>query len=389
MSGVRCPVFGVRCSVFGTRYSQLRVRLLALVVTVAIGGACAGARPVISASEPSLQRRSDVVQTARTLDDALVAAGAYPHIQPRCLYYDLESAGHSDYSFAVRFNQAKCGGDSPSNLLDRFSVTDGRVLWSDTADGGTLKALGELLKSRSRLEPQHVALSGSLERSPRRGNPIWAANGLPLNVECDDAGGRGQGISSPDRRITLQFRCHERQRISVRVTRASGGIDDSPVAVEGDVLWRPQEVLWSPDSQRFVVNGGSSAYSGFTFVVFDITARVITRDITTPAQRDMFDRFPPCKAAFVIPQDCATVPGYANMSAIGWTRNSSAVLIFAEVPCSSTYGGIMCQVMGYEVDATTGRILQTVTARQMKSRWQKYMAWPMRIPDPPKYHNSE
>ena len=140
-------MFGVRYSVLGVRYAQVRVQL-ALVFAVAMGSACAGARPVISASEPSLERRSDVAQAARILHDALVAAGAFPHIQPRCLYYDLESARDRDYSFAVRFNQARCGGESPSNLLDRFSVLEGQVLWSDPADGGVLKPLSAFLKRR-------------------------------------------------------------------------------------------------------------------------------------------------------------------------------------------------------------------------------------------------
>ena len=102
---------------------------------------------MISASEPSLERRSDVVQAARTLHDALVAGGAYPHIQPRCLYYVLESIEGRDYDFAARFNQARRGGESPSNLLDRFTVREGQVLWHDTADSA-LKPLSAFLKRR-------------------------------------------------------------------------------------------------------------------------------------------------------------------------------------------------------------------------------------------------
>ncbi len=135
---------------FGAQCAQVRVQL-ALVFTVVIGGACAAARPAISAREPSLARRSDVVQAARTLHDALVAAGAYPHIQPRCLYYDLEGIDSRDYHFAVRFNQARCGGESLSNLLDRFTVSEGHALWHDQADS-TLKPLSALLKRRSALK---------------------------------------------------------------------------------------------------------------------------------------------------------------------------------------------------------------------------------------------
>ena len=132
------------------RYSQVRTRLLVLIVAGISFSACATAGLTITALDPALERRADVVQAAQTLHDTLVGAKAYPHIQPRCLYYDLMAADpRNDYPFAVRFNQAKCGGNSWSNLLERFSVIDGRVLWSDTADGGTLKPLSEFLKSRN------------------------------------------------------------------------------------------------------------------------------------------------------------------------------------------------------------------------------------------------
>ena len=45
----------------------------------------------------------------------------------------------------------------------------------------------------------------------------------------------------------------------------------------------------------------------------------------------------------------------------------------------------MCQVMGYELDVPTGRILGRMTARELKLRYQAQMAWPMRIPDKPSY----
>lgn len=126
----------------------MRTRLLVLIVAGISVSACATAGLTITASEPSLERRTDVVEAARTLHSALVTAKAFPHVQPRCLYYDLMAADPRDHHFAVRFNQAKCGGNSPSNLLDRFAVIDGKVLWSDTADGGTLKPLDEFLKRR-------------------------------------------------------------------------------------------------------------------------------------------------------------------------------------------------------------------------------------------------
>ena len=45
----------------------------------------------------------------------------------------------------------------------------------------------------------------------------------------------------------------------------------------------------------------------------------------------------------------------------------------------------MCQVMGYELEVPTGRILVRMPARELKRKYQSQMAWPMRIPDRPRY----
>lgn len=126
----------------------MRTRLLVLIVAGISLSACAHRGVTITALDPALERRADVVEAAQTLHDALMGANVYPHIQPRCLYYDVWGVSDRQYYFAVRFNQARCGGNSFSNLLDRFAVRSGRVLWEDTADGGTLKPFSEFLKSR-------------------------------------------------------------------------------------------------------------------------------------------------------------------------------------------------------------------------------------------------
>ena len=74
------------------------------------------------------------------------------------------------------------------------------------------------------------------------------------------------------------------------------------------------------------------------------------------------------------------------------TRLTEAQTDFAmkpEVPCSSSYGGIMCQVQGYEVNVPTGSIAMRLTARDIKARWQSHMAWTFHIPDPPEYRSAQ
>jgi hypothetical protein len=73
------------------------------------------------------------------------------------------------------------------------------------------------------------------------------------------------------------------------------------------------------------------------------------------------------------------------MSGVSWVRGSTAVVVMAEVPCSSSYGGIMCQVQGYELDAANGSILKRMSAAELKKQWQHKMAWDMHIPDHPQY----
>jgi hypothetical protein len=163
------------------------------------------------------------------------------------------------------------------------------------------------------------------------------------------------------------------------------------------------ELLWSPDSHAFFVNGSDSAISGSMYVYL-ADEPTQPKDITEEAQRDMLKEFPPCKAAFPNAGDadgCTKasrdqVPGCEygepnpkytpeyNMVGIDWA-NASTILVMAEIPCDSLFGGIMCQVMGYELEVPSGRILKRMDAKQLKLDWQKSMAWKFRMPEPPNY----
>jgi hypothetical protein len=135
--------------------------------------------------------------------------------------------------------------------------------------------------------------------------------------------------------------------------------------------------LWAPDSSAFAVNGSESAYAGNEFVVYQIGGEPIASTrITATAQRDMVSTYPPCRATGLDGGACQRIAKSRdfNMSAIAWTRGSKALVVFAEVPCSSGYGGIMCQVMGYELEMPTGRILTRMPARELKRRYQSQMA---------------
>jgi hypothetical protein len=174
----------------------------------------------------------------------------------------------------------------------------------------------------------------------------------------------------------------------LRIDRRDGRIHEVPVQ-RADGGWRPQELLWAPDSRAFFINGSASAYAGFSVVVYVLSSvgDVRALDVTSLAQRDMVRTFPPCKVQALSRAACTRIeqaPEY-NVSAITWTLGGRGVVVVAEIPCSSLYGGIMCQVMGYELEIPTGRIVRRMNARDLKRRYQGSMTWDLRIPEPPIY----
>jgi hypothetical protein len=109
--------------------------------------------------------------------------------------------------------------------------------------------------------------------------------------------------------------------------------------------------------------------------------------MTQAIQADMVRLFPPCKALNRDAQNCASIAKHPewNISGIAWANGSAAIIVMAEVPCSSSYGGIMCQVQGYELNVPTGAIVKRFSPRELKAQWQGSMAWEMRIPEPPEF----
>lgn len=207
---------------------------------------------------------------------------------------------------------------------------------------------------------------------------IWAKNATALTCQHSK-----ETIQAPDRRATVRVVCEADLPYNLEVVTAHG--QRREVGLRSGA----NELLWAPNSQSFLVNGSESSYSGFFVDVyqFEDSGRVVNQTITKSAQRDMVESFPPCKALNRDNKVCARIvrkPEY-NMSGLGWSADSSAVYVFAEVPCSSLYGGIMCQVLGYELSVPAGRILKRLTPQDAKQKWGTLAAWEINIPDPPEY----
>ena len=231
--------------------------------------------------------------------------------------------------------------------------------------------------------PGHV-LSRLRPSSPP---PIWSSAGVSLPVGCEESADIVT-VPSGDRRAHVEVRCGEldtKRRVRLRIFTQDGRRFDHWIDRS---YWRPQEVVWAPDSSAFVVNGSESVHAGNEFMLYDWRrGRVTPTHLTATAQRDMVSLFPPCWADGLTDADCRVIvknPEF-NMSVIAWTSDAKAVVVFAEVPCSSSFGGIMCQVMGYELEVPSGRILARMNARELKRRYQAQMAWPMRFPEEPLY----
>ena len=235
-------------------------------------------------------------------------------------------------------------------------------------------------------------LIGLSAHSLAGGNPIWSKAGVRLPTGCEDSRDV-QVVRSPGGRARVEVRCGGTSAIGktvLRVTAAKNSPVDVALHTPAGSFWRPEELVWAPDASAFAINGSEGAIAGLEFVVVDIERVPIAPvRISAAAQRDMVATYPPCRARDLEPDDCQRITGNPefNMSAIAWTRGARAVVVFAEVPCSSRYGGIMCQAMGYELEVATGRILARMAPRELKRRFQSHMAWPMRIPDAPLYRH--
>ena len=156
-----------------------------------------------------------------------------------------------------------------------------------------------------------------------------------------------------------------------------------------DVFTSPHnDLLWAPDSKAFLVDAGEGMTSPSFVQVYtldDPQLRAI--DITHDVEQDMVKTFPPCNALFIDPSTCRKIekqPDY-NTTAITWINDSSALIVLAQVPCTSNYGGISCQSMGYEVEVPSGKILKRIPPPEFKKAYQKLMQQEYVVPIAPQY----
>src|SRR5215208_1674772 len=84
--------------------------------------------------------------------------------------------------------------------------------------------------------------------------PTWARAAVTLEPRCNQGGSSpAQQIPSPDEAVMIEVDCRRStaadEGIVVRVTYPGGQSHTVSLEKSGYELWRPQELLWSPDSK--------------------------------------------------------------------------------------------------------------------------------------------
>ncbi len=52
-------------------------------------------------------------------------------------------------------------------------------------------------------------------------------------------------------------------------------------------------------------------------------------------------------------------------------------------------GGIDCQVLGYEIEVPSGKILRRMESKEFARRWQHSMAWKFEDPGPAEFKEAD
>lgn len=196
-----------------------------------------------------------------------------------------------------------------------------------------------------------------------RPDHIWSKQSSTLYLVVDNESITTVGtrsVASPDGRSKLEISFKTgKQGDAIAVARFV--LQNRVIPVELDENWVQIEVLWSPNSRSLAITGSYNAYTNSTRI-YVIGAHSIQRMPTVSVRSDMVRTFPPCKASNADPMACRRKESGEdfNYATVAWA-GSTTVVVMAEVPCSSSQGGIMCQVEGYEFDTQTGNILRRMT----------------------------
>ncbi len=223
--------------------------------------------------------------------------------------------------------------------------------------------------------------------------PIWSKKAIGFPASCFADALRSckpLKIFSPDRQsfvdVSYAPNTANPPDLLVNLTVISHGKSLGSVNLPGSV---EGEIVWALNSAAFFINGNNNGNGDYHFGVYRL--RDSDLEEITPAEfafRDMVSTFPPCRARDPHEKcdELAKDPsGYIGTAALDWLPDSSGIVIMAEVTCSSSMGGIMCSVLGYELEIPSGQILRRMEPKEFAHRWQHSMAWKFQDPGPPEF----
>lgn len=123
------------------------------------------------------------------------------------------------------------------------------------------------------------------------------------------------------------------------------------------------EVIWSPDSKALAITASDGGWVGTwdVYVLLRKRGRLTRIEITQKVREDFARRF-----------KCDELPGAGpqepNIGALTWLRDSTTLLLLAEVPPVGTCPE-MKKLTGYAISVPSGNILDFYSEREIRSRW--------------------
>jgi hypothetical protein len=228
---------------------------------------------------------------------------------------------------------------------------------------------------------------------PIPNKPIWSKKGTTFPVGCDTPSFnacRFLRILSPNAKsvVEISYDKPTANYPGIAIAKIQVKTDGKLVGEVLPVGTVEPELVWSPDSKGFFINGNDNGYGDDHLAVHLLDAPNLGPGyISGEVEEDMVRSFPPCLAKGP-PDNCAEIAAdrdYFGMVGLDWIGDSSRMVVMAQVICSSSMGGIMCEVLGYELEVPSGKILRRMESKEFAKRWKRSMAWKFADPGPAEF----
>lgn len=217
-------------------------------------------------------------------------------------------------------------------------------------------------------------------RSSHAETVVWANGATHFGHECKPplTSCTLASVKSPDGQNTAIVRIEKDGPIAeIRQGKTTYSLNWK---FDTEVPFIEMEILWSPDSSAVSFAWNDTAVTQSSRI-YNVSAKAPRQVNLHPVMKNFADIYPPCVGD---PAPCRLSQSGEdyNYLTLAWSSPHTLVLM-AEVPSTSSSGRNLGQLTGYEVNATTGRIVNVMGAGELKRYWQKKIGWNLRIPERP------